>query len=64
MKLDLKSRIKKELNELNGRLTKLQNFIKDDKFQKLNKTNQNLLLEQQKVMQKYADILIKRIEIN
>ena len=60
----VKARIKSELNELNGKIVKLDEFIKKADFKKLNKENQKLLKEQKNVMEKYADILIKRIELN
>lgn len=64
MEKAVKVRVKSELNELNAKIVKLDEFIRKSTFKKLSTENQKLLKEQRTVMEKYADILIKRLKIN
>lgn len=64
MEKAVKVKVKSELNELNAKIVKLDEFIRKSTFKKLSTENQKLLKEQRTVMEKYADILIKRLKIN
>ena len=58
-----KSRLRKELNDLNFKIEKLNNFIeKNDIFKTIDLKEQELLKEQREIMAKYANILRKRIK--
>lgn len=58
-----KSRLKKELEDLNFKIEKLNNFIeKNDIFKAMDLEEQKLLKEQRGIMNKYANILRKRIK--
>ena len=60
---DYKSRLRKELNDLNFKIEKLNNFIEKSKiFKAINLKEQELLKEQREIMTKYANILRKRIK--
>lgn len=60
---DYKSRLRKELEDLNFKIEKLNNFIeKNDIFKTMDLEEQKLLKEQRGIMNKYANILIKRIK--
>ena len=58
-----KSRLRKELEDLNFKIEKLNNFIeKNDIFKTIDLEEQELLKEQREIMNKYANILRKRIK--
>jgi len=58
-----KLRLQKELEDLDFKIEKLNNFIeKNDTFKTIDLEEQELLKEQRKAMIKYADILRKRIK--
>ena len=58
-----KSRLRKELEDLNFKIEKLNNFIeKNDIFKAMDLEEQKLLKEQRRIMNKYANILRKRIK--
>ena len=60
---DYKSRLRKELEDLNFKIEKLNNFIeKNDIFKTIDSEEQELLKEQREIMTKYANILRKRIK--
>ena len=60
---DYKSRLRKELEDLNFKIEKLNNFIeKNDIFKTIDLEEQELLKEQREIMNKYANILRKRIK--
>ena len=60
---DYKSRLRKELEDLNFKIKKLNNFIeKNDIFKTIDSEEQELLKEQREIMTKYANILRKRIK--
>ena len=60
---DYKSRLRKELGDLNFKIEKLNNFIeKNDIFKTIDLEEQELLKEQREIMTKYANILRKRIK--
>nr|WP_314081224.1 hypothetical protein [uncultured Leptotrichia sp.] len=60
---DYKSRLRKELEDLNFKIEKLNNFIeKNDIFKMIDLEEQELLKEQREIMSKYANILRKRIK--
>ena len=60
---DYKSRLRKELNDLNFKIEKLNNFIeKNEIFKTIDLKEQELLKEQREIMTKYANILRKRIK--
>ena len=60
---DYKLRLRKELNDLNFKIEKLNNFIeKNDIFKTMDLEEQKLLKEQRGIMNKYANILRKRIK--
>ena len=60
---DYKSRLRKELNDLNFKIEKLNNFIeKNDIFKTIDLKEKELLKEQREIMTKYANILRKRIK--
>ena len=60
---DYKSRLRKELKDLNFKIEKLNNFIeKNDIFKTIDLEEQELLKEQREIMTKYANILRKRIK--
>ena len=60
---DYKSRLRKELEDLNFKIEKLNNFIeKNDIFKAMDLEEQKLLKEQRGIMNKYANILRKRIK--
>ena len=60
---DYKSRLRKELEDLNFKIEKLNNFIeKNDIFKTIDLEEQELLKEQREIMTKYANILRKRIK--
>lgn len=60
---DYKSILKKELEDLNFKIEKLNNFIeKNDIFKTIDLEEQELLKEQRGIMNKYANILRKRIK--
>ena len=60
---DYKSRLRKELNDLNFKIEKLNNFIeKNEIFKTIDLKEQELLKEQREIMAKYANILRKRIK--
>ena len=60
---DYKSRLRKELEELNFKIEKLNNFIeKNDIFKTIDLEEQELLKEQRRIMNKYENILRKRIK--
>ena len=58
-----KLRLQKELEDLDFKIEKLNNFIeKNDIFKTIDLKEQELLKEQREIMIKYADILRKRIK--
>ena len=60
---DYKSRLRKELEDLNFKIEKLNNFIeKNDIFKTIDLKEQELLKEQREIMTKYANILRKRVK--
>ena len=60
---DYKSKLRKELEDLNFKIEKLNNFIgKNDIFKTMDLEEQKLLKEQRGIMNKYANILRKRIK--
>ena len=60
---DYKSRLRKELEDLNFKIEKLNNFIeKNDIFKTIDLEEQEFLKEQREIMTKYANILRKRIK--
>ena len=60
---DYKSRLRKELEDLDFKIEKLNNFIeKNDIFKTIDSEEQELLKEQREIMTKYANILRKRIK--
>ena len=60
---DYKSRLRKELEDLNFKIEKLNNFIeKNDIFKTIDLEEQEFLKEQREIMSKYANILRKRIK--
>ena len=60
---DYKSRLRKELEDLNFKIEKLNNFIeKKDIFKTIDLEEQELLKEQRRIMNKYENILRKRIK--
>ena len=60
---DYKSRLRKELEDLNFKIEKLNNFIeKNEIFKTIDLKEQELLKEQREIMTKYANILRKRIK--
>ena len=60
---DYKLRLQKELEDLDFKIEKLNNFIeKNDIFKTIDLKEQELLKEQREIMIKYADILRKRIK--
>ena len=60
---DYKSRLRKELEDLNFKIEKLNNFIeKNDIFKTIDSEEQELLKEQREIMTIYANILRKRIK--
>ena len=60
---DYKSRLRKELEDLNFKIEKLNNFIeKNDIFKTIDLEEQELLKEQRRIMNKYENILRKRIK--
>jgi hypothetical protein len=52
-----------ELNELNVKLSKLNDFIESPNFIKLDLENQDLLKQQKVIMEQYADIVESRIKL-
>ena len=60
---DYKLRLQKELEDLDLKIEKLNNFIeKNDIFKTIDLKEQELLKEQREIMTKYANILRKRIK--
>ena len=60
---DYKLRLQKELEDLDFKIEKLNNFIeKNDIFKTIDLKEQELLKEQREIMTKYANILRKRIK--
>ena len=60
---DYKSRLRKELKDLNFKIEKLNNFIeKNDIFKTIDLEEQEFLKGQREIMSKYANILRKRIK--
>lgn len=58
-----KSRLRKELEDLNFKIEKIEYFIeKNDIFKAMDLEEQKLLKEQRGIMNKYANILRKRIK--
>ena len=58
-----KLRLQKELEDLDFKIEKLNNFIeKNDTFKTIDLEEQELLKEQRGIMNKYANILRKRIK--
>ena len=56
-------KVRKELEDLNFKIEKLNNFIeKNDIFKTIDLEEQELLKEQREIMTKYANILRKRIK--
>ena len=58
-----KERVEIELKELQEKLKKLENFIENEKFDKLPEQQKNLLNKQAKAMNTYAAILVSRLII-
>lgn len=58
-----KDRVQVELRELTEKATKLAGFIGSEKFNALDGRMKELLTEQREVMEKYADILTRRLLI-
>lgn len=58
-----KDRVQAELRELTEKTTKLVGFIGSEKFTALDGRMEELLMEQHEVMEKYADILTRRLLI-
>lgn len=58
-------RLKKEHQELNDKLMKLDKFMtyKSRKFNKLSKRQQELMKRQYELMAEYKDVLTERIEL-
>jgi len=58
-----KLRLQKELEDLDLKIEKLNNFIKKNEiFKTIDLKEQELLKEQREIMTKYANILRKRIK--
>lgn len=60
---DFIKRLLHEKNELHCRMVSLNRFNHSDKFLELSQREQDLLLEQHRVMQRYYGILNLRCEI-
>lgn len=58
-----KERVQAELHELATKTTKLVGFIESEKFNELDERMRELLTEQREVMEKYAEILTRRLLI-
>lgn len=58
-----KERVVLELEELSEKYARLSNFILGDIFKTLPKAEQDLLVEQSKVMKEYVYILEERIRL-
>lgn len=58
-----KDRVQAELRELVEKTTKLVGFIGSEKFNALDDEMKELLTEQREIMEKYADILTRRLLI-
>lgn len=54
----------KELEELRGKITNLEIFMRSEEFKLLSKPNQDLLLAQFQYMNGYATVLVARLAIN
>ena len=63
MKNDAKERLIKERDELKERFSKLDKFIQSEEFQSLKLISRTLLIEQEKAMGTYLNILDCRIEL-
>lgn len=60
----LKEDLTEEREELNGKITRLRAFIRNDEFfSVIDPRQQELLIEQDKVMEMYLNILDKRISL-
>lgn len=53
-----------EFNEVNGRATKLRDFILSDKSKEIDNLNRDLLIAQLKAMEAYVSVLSIRIGLN
>jgi len=58
---DYKDRIKEELSELEGKLEKLEAFIRTPKFDKLESSERGKLIVQNDIMKQYVQILEDRL---
>lgn len=57
-------RAHKELEELRGKLTNLEMFMRSESFKVLDSNNQQLLIAQYQYMSGYAATLTSRLAIN
>lgn len=63
-KEELLKKLVPELDELNEKLNRLKDYIlKDSEFSKLSAQKQDLLLTQAQAMDRYKDVLSKRINL-
>lgn len=61
---DFVKRMIEEYDSLQEKYNKLLAFMKTENFNKLDKVNFELLIQQQRIMYKYLDVLKKRIDLN
>ena len=57
-----RERVQKELTRLTERIVKLRQFMASEDFQKTDVRQRDLLMNQVKVMNKYANILAMRLQ--
>lgn len=55
------TRLIAERDQLKDRLTKLQDFLKSDKFKSVDQIQQSLMIDQEYYMKGYLDVLEKRL---
>lgn len=60
--MHLAMKLSKENAEVAGKMHKLQNFMKTEKYQELSDKEQRLMIIQYNAMQVYADTLLQRID--
>lgn len=60
---DFKSRLEEEINQLDKKLSSLNDFINSDKIKNINKHQSTLLIIQAKTMDTYLSILSERWEL-
>lgn len=60
--MELINELLKEITEVEGKISRLQDFMKTEKYSRLDRKEQRLMIIQYNAMQVYNDVLWQRID--